>query len=79
MAPTNGCVALAGPTTPLQIFTEESVPSGQLEEVAYFDVYPANDDPLFTGTWSNYPFFDEDFVAVSGIDSGLFVLRPSLP
>ena len=65
-------------TAGLQIFTEASIPSGQLAEVAYFDVYPANDDPVFEGTWSNYPFYDENFVAVSGIDSGLFVLRPSL-
>ena len=55
-----------------------SIAGGQLQELGYFDVYPADDQPEFQGTWSNYPFYGEDIVAVSGIDSGLFVLRPRL-
>lgn len=76
---TGGFVYESNYTAGLQIFDAASIPSGQLTEVGYFDVFPANDDALFEGTWSNYPFYDEGFVAVSGIDSGLFVLRPSLP
>jgi hypothetical protein len=75
---TGGYVYESNYTAGLQIFDAASIPSGQLDEVAYFDVFPASDDPEFEGTWSNYPFFDEGFVAVSGIDSGLFVLRPTL-
>jgi choice-of-anchor B domain-containing protein len=48
-------------------------------EVAYFDVYPANDLPAFNGTWANYPFFDSGTVVVSHIEQGLFVLQPTLP
>ena len=66
-------------TSGLRIFTERSVPSGDLNEVAYFDVYPEDDAPGFHGgTWSNYAWFDDGVVAVSSIDRGLFVLGTRL-
>ncbi|HVF66929.1 MAG TPA: choice-of-anchor B family protein [Pyrinomonadaceae bacterium] len=49
-----------------------------LSEVAFFDVYPADDQSLFNGTWSNYPFFASGTVIASGIEQGLFVLRPQV-
>ncbi|QBR94101.1 choice-of-anchor B family protein [Nocardioides euryhalodurans] len=65
-------------TSGLRIYDNSQLDDGELEEVAYFDLYPENDDPTFEGgTWSNYPYYDrEDFVAVSSIDRGLFVLDP---
>jgi choice-of-anchor B domain-containing protein len=50
--------------------------TASLQEVGYFDVYPADDLPNFNGTWSNYPYFKSGVVAVSGIEQGLFILRP---
>jgi choice-of-anchor B domain-containing protein len=45
-------------------------------EVGYFDVYPQNNEARFQGAWSVYPFFEEGGpLLVSGIGSGLFVLR----
>jgi choice-of-anchor B domain-containing protein len=62
----------------LRILDLENVESGQLQEVAFFDVYPPNDDPGFGfGTWSNYPFFHRNVVAVHGYQ-GLWLLRPRL-
>ena len=29
-----------------------------LDEVAYFDVFPSGDFMTFSGSWSNYPYFD---------------------
>jgi choice-of-anchor B domain-containing protein len=49
-----------------------------LSEVAFFDVYPTDDQALFNGTWSNYPFFASGTVVASGIEQGLFVLRPQI-
>ena len=46
-------------------------------EVAFFDVFPANDATTFRGTWSNYPFFDSGVVLVSGREAGLFIVKPS--
>ena len=51
----------------------------QLSEVAFFDIYPDDDDPTFNGAWGNYPFFDSGVVIVSGREQGLFVLMPNLP
>ncbi|MBR39248.1 MAG: hypothetical protein CL888_03465 [Dehalococcoidia bacterium] len=46
-------------------------------ESAYFDVYPSNNNTSFNGTWSNFPFFNSGNIVVTGIDEGLFVIRPS--
>ncbi len=61
----------------LRILDTGNVGEGQLEEVAFFDIYPPDDEAQFNGAWGNYPFFDK-VVVVSGIEQGLFVLRPRL-
>jgi choice-of-anchor B domain-containing protein len=77
--PGDGFVYESNYTSGLRIFTERSVPSGDLQEVAWFDVYPENDNPTFEGgTWSNYSWFSGGVVGVSSIDRGLFVLKPKL-
>ena len=46
------------------------------QEVAWFDVYPENDNASFEGgTWSNYGQYRGGKIAVSSIDRGLFVLE----
>ena len=62
----------------LRILDLARVGQAALSEVGYFDVYPTDDLPNFNGAWSNYPFFASGTVLVSGIEQGLFVLRPSL-
>lgn len=61
----------------LRILNTGNIENGTLEEVGYFDVYPANDAPQFSGTWSNYPYFPSGIIAVSHIEEGLFLLRLS--
>jgi choice-of-anchor B domain-containing protein len=67
-------------TSGLRVFDTTSAGAGELPEVAYFDLYPENDNASFEGgTWSNYPYFHQKkVVAVSSMDRGLFVLRPSI-
>ena len=49
-------------------------------EVGYFDTNPFGDNsPGFSGSWSNYPFFESGTVVVSSIGEGLFVLKRSRP
>ena len=62
----------------LEILDLDNVGQGQLERVAYFDVYPASNSAQFNGTWSNYPYFASGNVIVSHIEEGLFVLRPNI-
>lgn len=49
----------------------------RLTELAFFDIYPEDDDAKFNGAWSVYPYFPSGNVIVSGIEQGLFVLRPT--
>lgn len=65
-------------TSGLRLYDTRGVGGKGLEEAAYFDVYPENDNGTFEGgTWSNYPYFHQKkIVAVSSIDRGLFILRP---
>jgi choice-of-anchor B domain-containing protein len=52
--------------------------AGGLREVGCFDTDPArNDYPGFGGSWSNYPWYEDGVVVVSGFD-GLFVLRTNV-
>lgn len=62
----------------LRILDAEDVATGVLREVAYFDIVPADDEPGFSGAWSVYPWFASGNVVVSGIEQGLYVLRPHL-
>ena len=62
----------------LRILNITDIANGNLSEEAFFDIYPGSDSPGFNGSWSNYPFFDSGIVLVSGIEQGLFILRPNL-
>ncbi len=64
----------------LRILDISDVGNGILEEIAYFDVYPEDDNAGAggSGSWSNYPYFDSGVVIVSSIDRGLFILGPTL-
>lgn len=46
------------------------------KEVAYFDTVPSGDNgPGFAGSWSNFPFFESEVIAVSSMGEGLFLLK----
>jgi choice-of-anchor B domain-containing protein len=62
----------------LRVLRLDDVTQAALHEVGYFDVFPADDAAGFNGAWGNYPFFASGNVIVSGIEQGLFVLRPHL-
>lgn len=73
-----GLVYQSNYTSGLRILSTADIANAQLEELAYFDVYPQNNNATFSGTWSNYPYFASGNVIVSSIDRGLFVVRPTL-
>lgn len=56
----------------------DDLATASMSEVAFFDIYPASNDPQFNGNWNNYRFPGSGNVIVSGIEQGLFVLRPIL-
>jgi choice-of-anchor B domain-containing protein len=46
----------------------------QVDEVGYFDTYPADDAPGFRGAWTVYTDLPSGNLLVSDVQSGLFVL-----
>lgn len=62
----------------LRVLDISDIANGNLAEVAFFDIFPSSDSPNFNGAWSVYPFFDSGTVVVSGIEQGLYILRPNL-
>ncbi len=62
----------------LRILDISDAVNGNLVELGYFDIYPANDNANFNGAWGNYPFFASGVVIVSGIEQGLFILRSNV-
>lgn len=48
-----------------------------IHETAFFDVFPGIDVAGFHGVWSNYPFFPSGNVALSSIEYGLFIVKPT--
>ncbi|MEM7112165.1 MAG: choice-of-anchor B family protein [Chloroflexota bacterium] len=62
----------------LRILDLRRLPETHLQEVAYFDIVPETDSPSPDGAWSNYPWWDDGVVTVSGTKEGLFILQPRL-
>ena len=60
----------------LRMLSLTDVAEGELSEIGYFDVDPTSDAALFSGTWSNYPYFESGIVVVTSIDGGIFLVRP---
>ena len=54
------------------------VASSSLSEVAYFDLYPENDNAQFSGTWSNYPYLPSGIVLATSMYDGMFIVKPSI-
>ncbi len=65
-------------TSGLRVVDITDIGNANLNEVASFDGYPANDNATFAGAWSNYPFFDSGIVIMSDFQGGLFILEPKL-
>jgi choice-of-anchor B domain-containing protein len=66
-------------TSGLRVYDLKEVANGTMTEVAYFDLHPESDLPVYQGSWSNYPYFaQKGVVAVSSVERGLFVLKVRL-
>jgi choice-of-anchor B domain-containing protein len=61
----------------LRVLDARYMAKGSTSEVAYFDVSPKCNSPVFLGAWSAYPFWASGVVGVQSIDRGLFLLRPT--
>jgi hypothetical protein len=60
----------------LRILELTDMANAELTEVGYFDVVPDTDQAGYDGSWSNYPYFESGVIAVTGMQSGLFLVKP---
>ena len=66
-------------TQGLRIMEITNPATASLTQVGFFDTFPENDAAgSFSGSWSNYPFFDSGIVLISDTTRGVFVVRPNL-
>lgn len=61
----------------LRILDLTDIENGNLSEIGYFDVHPANNDVGFSGNWSNYPYFESGNIVVTHRTDGLFIVNPT--
>lgn len=67
---------LANYTAGIRILNTSNIQVGNaMNEIAYFDTYPENNNATFNGVWNVYPYFPSGTIIMSDIDRGLFIVR----
>jgi choice-of-anchor B domain-containing protein len=67
---------LANYTAGLRILNTSNInTSSTMNEIGFFDTHPENNNAVFEGAWSNYPYFPSGSIIISDINRGLFVVR----
>ena len=61
-------------TSGLRVLELGDLANREIEEIAFFDTFPSNDNPAFRGAWGVYPYFPSGTLIVSDINNGLFIL-----
>ena len=62
-------------TSGLRVLEFGDLAGREIEEIAFFDTFPADDSRKSSGAWSVYPYLPSGTIIVSDIQNGLFVLR----
>jgi choice-of-anchor B domain-containing protein len=62
----------------VRIMDAINVADASLTEVGYFDLFPLNDLPNFSGTWSNFPFLPSGVNIATSMYDGLFVTQQTV-
>jgi choice-of-anchor B domain-containing protein len=71
-----GLLYQANYTSGVRVLSMARASQARLDEVAFFDVFPATDGPVFRGAWTVYPDLPSGILIANSIDGGLFVLQP---
>jgi choice-of-anchor B domain-containing protein len=65
-------------TAGLRILALQNLANAQLQEVGFFDVFPANNNTSFNGAWGAYPLLPSGRVIISTLSQGFFVVEPKI-
>jgi len=66
---------LANYTSGLRVIDLSEIDNQVVTEVGFFDSFPDNNDPIFRGSWSVYPYFDSGNIVISDITGGMFIVK----
>lgn len=62
----------------VRVLDASLVSTSVLNQIGYFDLVPANDFAIFSGTWSNYPYLPSGNVIATSMYDGFFILKPTM-
>ena len=68
---------LANYTAGIRVISIDDLENKIMTEIGFFDTFPNNNSSTFNGAWSVYPFFESGVIAISDINSGLFLIKRS--
>ena len=73
----DGLCYQANYTAGLQVLNTSNISSGSLNQVGFFDTYPANNSTGFHGAWNVYPYFESGNIIISDFNGGLYIVKAS--
>ena len=68
---------MANYTAGLRAINVSGLGNNVMNESAYFDTYPDNNNTSFNGAWNVYPYFSSGNIVVSDIQGGLYIIKHS--
>ena len=68
---------LANNAAGLRMVDISDIENSVMEEVAFFDSYPTDNDAGYTGSWNAYPYFESGIVVISDRVAGMLLVRPN--
>lgn len=71
----DGRAYMSNYTSGLRVVDYSLLDNDIMEEVAYFDVHPSDNNAGYSGTWSNYPYFPSGNIVVTHRTDGLFIVK----
>lgn len=63
-------------TSGVRIFDILELEQGHLEAFGFFDVVPFSNAPVYSGSWSNYPYFESGNIVATNMYGSFHVLKP---
>ena len=68
---------LANYTAGIRVISIDDLENKEMTEIGFFDTFPDHNSTTFNGAWNVYPFFESGVIAISDINSGLFLIKKS--
>ena len=68
---------LANYTAGMRVLDISDICNANISEIGFFDTFPSNDNVIFDGAWSVYPYFDSGKIIINDSSQGFFVVQKS--